>query len=366
MREFYGRILGIIGLKKQTMVAISAIKSAMKKVDSIAAWKLVASCEKTGSLLKASLLEGMDFTVASRAISALERELGVKLLDRSTRPAGFTPAFRRLAPFARKITRGQHELLREAGRICKEQKDAESAPRRTVRVSIPSNLNRQELTAALLAFEERHPFVKIEATSDGGLRSLLDGSVDIAIYGRRPREVSIYAETSYVRSTFLMATHAFVRRYGLPRTVEDLPYFRLALRNPENLSFSRTLWRGEESYYIPEGPNLIYGDASTCCAAMLSGNAISVDVSIEMVEDELARGLIVPVLPGWQREPWDTCVCTLLHHSRDPLIRSLMTALRKSMAGMVGRLDAWYERLGIASASRTGAGRKVRGAGRSP
>lgn len=52
-----------------------------------------------------------------------------------------------------------------------------------------------------------------------------------------------------------------------------------------------------------------FEDAYSCRTHLIAGEGISVDLVPSFVADELMRGDIVPVLPGWHRRPWEICVC---------------------------------------------------------
>lgn len=231
------------------------------RAESLKTWRLIHACCRQGSLAKAAMSEGMELSDASRRIAAIEAALGFRLLDRSTRPAGLTDNIRRLAPAAAKIARA----AREIETIAREIREEESAERevRTIRLSLPINMDRSSLLLALHEFEKSRG-VRIELSADSGIPALVAGKTDVSMGGYEVSDPAVFSEPAERSYNFLMATGRYLERHGRPERVEDLARHRLLLRNHSNRFFSNCIENDGTRFYIPESFSIFHGDASSC------------------------------------------------------------------------------------------------------
>ena len=320
----------------------------MQKLDNILFWKLILACHRTRALGRACAQVGVSLSVASKLIAAFEAETKVTLLDRSSRPVRMTDEMERLLPVATQMVKAHAEAERAVLALQARSAGMQVQAARIVRICLPINVRNDRVLSKLLAYAKEKPWLRLEFLGDEGFQRLMTGRAEIAQFGFHPKVPELHAD--YIRTNvFLMlASHAFVRRYGLPKRVEDLEHFPVVIRNPENRSFSRHLQKGDESFYIPDGQNIIYADTTTARALLVNGEAIAIDVSISTVLPELEAGRLVPVLPGWHRRPNDTYVCCHEKNATDPVIHDLMTIIRETLRDETqDRWETWFERLGI-------------------
>lgn len=323
------------------------------KIDSLRTWLLIHACARQGSLAQAALSLSMDLADASRRLSALERELGFSLLDRAKRPARPTENLLRVDRYASCISKACRDIDLLAAKIRAERE----APRmRTVRISLPINMDKAGLLAAFHAYQEIHRMVRIELSADSGIPSLIAGKTDISMGGyllEKPELFWLPVEDCY---NFLMATPKYIERHGEPHRVEDLllPQHRVLLRNHGNLFFSNKLENGEQSFYLGANANVFYGDAAACRDMMLSGDGIAMDLNVGYVAEYLAAGSIVPVLPGWHRTPFRFHVYCRRSESEDALIRELMSLVQKvAFRSISNQWRFWYRHLGLPAIAPT-------------
>ena len=126
----------------------------------------------------------------SAAVSALERELGVKLTERVGRTLAPTPAGRAYMAYATEVI----GLLERGQRAARE---AAAPQATTLRVSAVTTAGEHLAPLLLQAFRERHP--ELEVSLDVGNRStvfdrLADREVDVAITGRVPADARLHGE----------------------------------------------------------------------------------------------------------------------------------------------------------------------------
>lgn len=327
----------------------------MFKTENLLFWKLIVYCHRTKSLARACEQLEVSLSSASKLIAAFEAENQVSLLNRSTRPAAPTPEFERLVPLAGKILKAHAEAEREVLEI-RSEKSRGRIRGRIVRICLPVNVRNDRMLERLLDYARQVRGLRLEFFADDGLKRLVSGFADIAQLGFHPRRDDVRADYIRTNGFLMLASRGFVEKHGLPETIEELPRYPVAIRNPANRSFSRRLENGEETYFLPDGNNMIYADTTTCRALLVNGLAISIDVSCGTVLPELKSGELVPVLPGWHRHPNDTYVCCLMKQSSDPVITDLMSIIQSTLREeKEDRWENWLTRFGIPQEAIKGA-----------
>lgn len=134
---------------------------------------------------------------------------------------------------------------------------------------------------------------------------------------------------------------------GVPQTIEELRSHTLLLRNTSNRSFSRRLENRGAGFEIKSDDTVHFEDAYSCRMHLISGEGILVDLVPSFVSDELMRGDIVPVLPGWHRRPRKICVCRR-DSDHSPLVFELAELIVENFKKhTVDSWIFWYRYFGI-------------------
>ena len=314
----------------------------MNAQDHIRNWELMCAVEEAGTLSAAADRMGIALPQASRMMGALERDLGITLLDRARKPASLTPAALSFLPMAHTLVDIHRMLLQNA-----RAHAAPGAGTRVVRIGFTPNTDATALYRVLLDYENEHPGIRIQALMGDRHEMLLSREADIMRLGYIPANSELFATALDPGVTMLLAHRSYIQRRGMPRSPADLAHHTVILRNSFNRTFSTRLEKGGDAYYIPQG-DWRQGDSLYCLELLKSGAGIAVDVSLSRVQDELAAGELVPVLPGWHREPWHNSVACRREDSADPVIRELMILVARHFNSLGAPLwQHWFRRFGI-------------------
>lgn len=315
----------------------------MDLLDNLAAWRLVYSCATLKSLSSAAAAEDLDLATASRLMTQLEKRFGFPLLDRRYRPARPTSQLFGLATAAAKVTKAQSEAVHVAEMLAPQIEDV-----REVRISLPVNWLRQSTIKALFQYEKAHPHLRFEIVADAGLEGMRTGGVDIGCFGYRPEEKGICTMKLSDEVTMLFASQEYIRQHGEPKTLEELAGHTLLMRNPSNRSFRRMLSKGESNFVIPANWHVHYGDAAACRQALIGGEGIAVDICFSLIADELVSGSVLPVLPGWHREPWERTIACPQRLEHDSVIADIMQYIKKvTDESFMDAWPFWYRRFNV-------------------
>jgi DNA-binding transcriptional LysR family regulator len=141
---------------------------------------------ETGTFTGASERLGTSSGQASKLVSRLETELGVRLLNRTTRSISPTEAgnayFERLRP-----------LLDEYDHLDMAVRDASQTPRGRLRLTAPLSFGVIELAPALTDFALRYPEIELDVSFSDRVTNLVDEGFDMAIRIGRPADSSLIA-----------------------------------------------------------------------------------------------------------------------------------------------------------------------------
>lgn len=121
----------------------------------------------------------VDHTTVSRRITALEKQLDVRLFDKSPNGCQLTDAGLRLLPLAEQIETRSNRLYQEIA--CKDARLGG-----TVRVATPEALGSQVIARHVSGFRREHPDIEIELVAETRRMSLSKREADIAITLSRP------------------------------------------------------------------------------------------------------------------------------------------------------------------------------------
>jgi molybdate transport repressor ModE-like protein len=188
---------------------------------------------RTGQILGAAKRLKVNHATVARQITALERELKTKLLERNTTGSSLTGAGEALLATAE---RAESEFLK-IGALISGGSDAISG---TVRVGAPDGLGNYFLADRLGDLAARHPDLLIQLVPLPRTFSLSRREADIAITLDRPKQgrLIITKLTDYTLSVY--ASESYLKRLGPIKTQSDLTG-HLFVTHVEDFVYSRAL-----------------------------------------------------------------------------------------------------------------------------
>jgi DNA-binding transcriptional LysR family regulator len=174
-----------------------------------------ADVAETGSFTAAARRRGLSKAAASRQVAALERELGVLLLARTTRRLTLTDAGRRVLARARRIQDELDALTDEAG-------EGLTAARGRVRMSAPLAWAQRVLAPALPEFLRAWPDIELELSLSDRATDLIADGFDLGLRIGTMPDSSLRVRTIAPVRLMLVAAPAYWLARGKPVRPEDL------------------------------------------------------------------------------------------------------------------------------------------------
>jgi len=231
----------------------------------------------------------MPRATATNAIKRLERRLGTRLLERTTRA---------VAP-----TQDGSAYYERCVRLLADLDEAEDAfrtaePAGLLRVNLQPTLARHFVFPALPAFLARHPRIQLHVGEDDRLVDLVREGVDCVLRAGQLHDSSMVARRAADLEQATVASPAYLDRFGAPATLADLArhqavhYVSTATGRPYPLEFMTATGLTPAT---PPGVVSVTGTEAYTAAA-LAGLGL-VQVPRYRIAPQLASGELVEVLP---------------------------------------------------------------------
>jgi DNA-binding transcriptional LysR family regulator len=176
---------------------------------------------------------GLPKSSVSRSVAALEAEVGVRLLVRTTRKLALTDAGRAFYERARDAVAGLEEATAAVADMGRE-------PRGTVRLTAPADLGQQLLPDVVARFTRKHPHIRLEVVLTGRVVDMVEEGFDLAVRAARLDDSSLVARRLGSGALGLFASSAYLRRRGRPKNVAELATHECVLFRG---SAGRSTWR---------------------------------------------------------------------------------------------------------------------------
>jgi DNA-binding transcriptional LysR family regulator len=167
------------------------------------------------SFTAAAKLLGLPKSSVSRAVTRLEEELGVRLLQRTTRQLHLTEAGQLYYERARGALSSLDEAASAASTLSAE-------PRGIVRVTAPGNIGAFDLAELLARFSRQYPLVHVELSMSSRIVDLVAEGFDLALRAGRMADSTLTFRRIGTDSLGLFASRNYLRRRGRPKTIADL------------------------------------------------------------------------------------------------------------------------------------------------
>jgi DNA-binding transcriptional LysR family regulator len=277
-----------------------------------------AEVAERGGFAAAGRALGIPKSRLSRRVADLEAQLGVQLLQRSTRSLSLTPAGEL---YLRHCT-----AMRDAAQAAAEAvAQVQTEPRGTIRISCPVTLAQGSVGPLMPIFMQRYPAVRIEMMVINRPVDPVEEGVDIALRVRPVIENSatLVAKSFGPSGGVLVASPELLKRQGPVRTPFDLE--RLDTVAMSAAGDGRTSLRLEgpqgAEHVLVHAPRYVADDLATLHFAVLGGTGAGM-LPDYLVRADIRDGRLVEVLPGWRPGPG---IC----HAVFPQRRALVPAVRK-------------------------------------
>lgn len=296
-------------------------------MDKIRAMQVFAQVAEFGSFSKAAERLALPAATVTNTVQALEKHLGVRLLQRTTRKVT--------------LTEDGTLYLERCQRLLAELEDTESLfarsgakPRGVVRVELPERLARLRIIPMLPDFFERYPDIQLKLGATDRFVNLVGEGVDCAVRVGPLADSTLVARRIGEMEQINVAAKTYLDRHGRPRSLADLAghlavnYF--SSRTGRDLAWEYVEDGELKTLKMRSAVSVASSDAYlACCRAGLG----LIQVPRNGIEGLLASGELEEVLPAYRPEPLPVSVVYSHNRQMTPRVRVFVDWVAGVLAG---------------------------------
>lgn len=253
-----------------------------------------ASVVEANSFSKAARKLKMPTATVSRRIAELEKELGARLLERSTRSL-------RLTDFGAEVLEYAQRSADVAAEVANIATDHAASTSGTLRLAAPPSISDSLLAPLIRGFQATYPEIRIQILITERVLDLVADGVDLTFRVGHLEDSSVVARRVLTYRHQLVASPAYLSRVGAPKTPEDLLSHRLLTFSFWKPTFVWNLYQlnGKGQRTLEFQPYLSMNEYIGVASALVAGTGIGELPPI--VQPDLVRtGKLVEVLPRWR------------------------------------------------------------------
>lgn len=260
-------------------------------MDRLTAMQVFVEVAGQGSFTAAADKLDMSRAMATRYVAELEQWLGTRLLQRTTRSVTLTDA-------GEHCLRRSQQMLALMADVQEETSHQGGELRGQLRITCSVSLAYAQLAAAVADFLHAHPQLKIDLNASEGALNLVEARVDLAIRITQEPDPLLIARALAPCESVLVASSAYLARYGTPAHPRDLTAHRcLSFAN-----FGKSVWefaQGDVVEGVAVASPFSANEATALLQAALAGGGVALQPTY-LANPHLARGELVQLLPDWR------------------------------------------------------------------
>lgn len=170
---------------------------------------------ETGSFSETARQLGNTPSAISRAISRLERALGTRLLQRTTRKLRLSESGKQVYAYCLEMVNAAQAVIDNSGKF-------NSEPHGTVRISVPKAVGHYLLHPHIPEFLERYPKVDVQMLLEDKLIDFIDDEIDLAIRITNEPSLGLKGRKLIEIDHVIVATAEYLEKNGVPQQPQDL------------------------------------------------------------------------------------------------------------------------------------------------
>jgi len=247
---------------------------------------------EAGSFAGAAKKLGISPVAVGKNVQRLERQLGVRLLQRSTRKLALTEEGRL---YYERCTGPLRDLENAQSAIAEKGR----SPSGTLRVTSLSPFGRAYVLPLLPAFSRLYPAIELELHLDDAVSDMIAGGYDVGIRAGDARDGAMVMREVAPLNFVVCGAASYLAERGAPTTPADLAAhncLRLRGRGPAGRALNWSLGPGRIAVSPPVSGNFLTHDITTLVAAAVHGQGLAL-APLPLVLPLFRTGALKPVLP---------------------------------------------------------------------
>jgi DNA-binding transcriptional LysR family regulator len=266
----------------------------MSKLPDFEGLAIFAKVVELQSFAAAAAELSLSKATVSKAVTRLERRLGARLFNRTSRRLALTDTGQKLSAQAAR-------LLADGEAVENEALAQSVAPRGLVRLAVPMTFGIKEVAPILPEFLEKYPDVTIDLHLSDAMVDLIGEGFDAGLRIASLPDSSLIARRLCAMPRYTVASTAYLKRHGRPTHPMHLAQHKCFgyayLSTPDVWHYTNA--KGEQASVRPGGP-LRANNGEALLPAVIAGLGIA-DLPDFITGDAIASGEVEVILKDWKR-----------------------------------------------------------------
>lgn len=293
-------------------------------MDTLLSLKVFCEIADAGSFVAAADRLSLSAPMVSKHLAHLERELGVRLLNRTSRRVSLTEA----GSLYFEQCRSALEMLELAAAAIGSSVEA---PRGNLKVTAPVWFANPRVVDVLAAYQKRYPDVVLDLRFTNRKVDLAAEGYDLALRVTRDPSLHLIVRKICTIQFYLVAAPHYFDSFGVPETISALVNYGGIL--PSYLGSEGFEFDGPKGKVLIRLNPLMRSDDST-----YSYHAVRAGVGIGympawLVDDDLAAGRLVQVLPQYHQAPQELYATYTSRKYLTPKVRTFIDFVTQALGG---------------------------------
>lgn len=287
---------------------------------------LLLEVSELGSFVKVSEHRNVNRSAISKQIGKLEKELGVHLLNRTTRSLSLTAAGSEMVNQAKLL----RALLNDAKRLAENYHDE---PRGELKISSSTLFGRQYVQQTILLFQAKYPEIRIELLLEDRMVDIIGEGFDIGFRIGEPKESNLIAKQIAKNRMLIVAAPAFIEKYGKPNTIPKLESLPAVVYSAQGLLIDKVKYLDgkDNEAFIQLNSTYKVNEVEMLINTALAGEMFTVTTA-QMIENEVLEGKLLPIMTHINLADYGTFYAVYPHRN-PPLKTKLFIETLKQVVG---------------------------------
>ena len=261
-------------------------------MDMLYSMRTLGVVARQGSFTAAGRELGLSTTSISRIVADLEADLGVLLLNRTTRQVALTEP-------GLEFVQASAGLLEEVELLCRQTKEKQAQPSGTLRIASLVGFGNDCLASAIPAFRERYPKIKVYLEVGSDVVDLIDQPFDIAIRTSELKDSSMIARKITSQKAIIVAAPALVNKLGMPRSLDDLEHFPSVTLVGGEWGRTHQFQFANEVISFEPSRDYVVNSLPALRKVIVSGDCFGIALDFSVARD-IDEGRLVQLLPDYK------------------------------------------------------------------
>ncbi|MCH9808083.1 MAG: LysR family transcriptional regulator [Alphaproteobacteria bacterium] len=279
---------------------------------------------RKGSFAGAALELGVTPPAVSKRLAKLEDQLGVRLLNRTTRRVSMTSE-------GEAYLEGAIQILRDIEDLNELLTDARATPKGLLRINATFGFGREHVADIVSEFSKIHPQVEVQLVLSDAPFNLVEERFDLGIRFGSPQTSRLIARKLQNNRRLMCASPAYLQQHGVPQKLSDLENHNCIVLRQYTEAYD--VWRfqhNKKDAAIKVRGSLSSNDGEIALRWVLDGHGIMVRSEWDIAQHVEADRLRI-VLPKYSQPDADIFAVYPARHNLSAKVRAFVTFLAERL-----------------------------------